>query len=85
MPLFFRGKHGEITEQRPDLLDVGKVVSQEPQGVTVAKNRRYRCTLCSKVFVTSGVLSIHFMREHREHYQDKDSWRSFSEVISAEE
>ncbi|OHD26418.1 MAG: hypothetical protein A2Y38_18935 [Spirochaetes bacterium GWB1_59_5] len=84
MPLFMRRKIGEgkyvmeeVTEQPvkdvPISVPLSATVSQ------VAGARPYHCTACTppKGFAGAGVLSMHFKREHKNLYKDKDSWRQY--------
>lgn len=83
VPLFYRVRDpdGSTRMVEQDLSALTPVPVIAPVSPTVAGvgMKRYSCTACTppKPFASAGVMSMHFMKVHKNLWTDKNSWRKW--------
>lgn len=86
MPLFLRKKLPEGGYRLEPADPEGTLsVPLPPPDVTMGTkiaDKRFRCKACKATFAGRGVLSMHFARQHKDLYTDKDSWQAYVENIA---
>lgn len=87
MPRFHYVKDKESGQSRMvqvQDVELGTVAVGQPNAPTLeagVAQKRWFCTACSppKAFAQPGILSMHFAKEHKDLWADKDTWRQFAE------
>lgn len=64
-----------------DDIEVRTVDIHQPATADLGAVKKLKCSLCEKKFAAPGIFSIHFAREHKNEYEDNNSWRMFIEEV----